>query len=233
MYWFTAGPLVMAVICFLVFSLFEQKGIIQYNRYTPKKEKGGSIKVLLQHRIVKYTLISIVTGVVRTTVVFWMPTYISQHLGFSPETAAVFFTAATFAISFTSFISVFVYERLNRNMDKTILIMFILATLFFTLVYFIRQPACNIVCLVLAIMSSNGAASMLWTRYCPSLRDTGMVSSATGFIDAVSYMAASVSSSIFANAVTVIGWGILILVWCGLMVLGLVIALPRKATKYI
>ena len=46
-------------------------------------------------------------------------------------------------------------------------------------------------------------------------------------------MAASISSTVFANAVTEIGWSNLILVWCGLMVLGLVIALPRKATKYI
>ena len=41
----------------------------------------------------------------------------------------------------------------------------------------------DIAFLILAIMASNCAASMLWSRYCPSLRDTGMVSSATGFLD--------------------------------------------------
>jgi len=47
-------------------------------------------------------------------------------------------------------------------------------------------------------------------------------------LDFVSYMAAAVSSTIFANAVTSIGWGNLILIWCALMVVGVVISLPYK-----
>ena len=78
-------------------------------------------------------------------------------------------------------------------------------------------------------MSSNGAASMLWSRYCPSLRDTGMVSTATGFLDFVSYSAAAAANLIFANAVTDIGWGNLILVWMGLMIVGVVVSLPYKS----
>jgi len=85
--------------------------------------------------------------------------------------------------------------------------------------------------MVLAILSCNCASSMLWSRYCPSLRDTGMVSSATGFLDFTSYMAASVSSSIFANAVTAIGWGSLVLVWAGLMTAGVIVSLPYDKWK--
>lgn len=216
----------MALMCFLVFLLFEKRGIVKYNQYACKKEKGGSIKVLIEHKIIKFTLISILTGVVRTTVVFWLPTYISQYLGFSTEKAALLFTVATFIVSFTTFISIFIYERLKRNMNLTILLMFSSSTLFFMLVYLVKQPVLNMIFIVIAIMSSNGAATMLWSRYCPSLRDTGMVSSATGFLDFMSYMAAAASSTIFANAVSLIGWGNLILVWFGLMIVGIVIALP-------
>lgn len=222
---------IMSIICFVFFLLFEEKGIVKYNQYTPQKEKGGGVKVLIKHRIIKFTLISVVTGVVRTTVVFWMPTYISQHLGFSSKSSATIFTIATLAISLTTFISVFLYEKLNKNMDKTILIMFTSAAVFFLLIYFVEFSILNIIFLVLAIMSSNGAATMLWSRYCPSLRDTGMVSSATGFLDFMSYMAAAVSSTIFANAVSAIGWGNLILIWFGLMVFGIIISLPRIPTK--
>ena len=77
-------------------------------------------------------------------------------------------------------------------------------------------------------MSSNGAASMLWSRYCPSLRDTGMVSGATGYLDFMSYMAASVSSTLFANAVADIGWKLLILTWLLLMLAGVAVALPYE-----
>lgn len=55
-----------------------------------------------------------------------------------------------------------------------------------------------------------------------------MVSSATGFLNFISYMAPAASSTIFANAVSVIGWGYLILVWLLLMLLGVVVALIYK-----
>ncbi len=223
---------IMAIFVFLFFLLFEKKGIVKYHQFTPKGKAGLNIGELVQRRIIRFTLISIITGVVRTSVVFWMPTYISQHLGFPPESAAMIFTVATFVISLMAFISVFVYEVLKRNLDKTILLMFSLSSVFFILLYFVKHPMINMVCFVLAIMSSNGAASMLWSRYCPSLRDTGRVSTVTGFLDFVSYIAAAVASTVFANAVSVIGWGNLILIWAFLMIAGVVtISFPAKKLK--
>ena len=58
-----------------------------------------------------------------------------------------------------------------------------------------------------------------------------MVSSATGFLDFLSYIAAAVSSSAFANAVSGIGWGNLILVWMGLAVCGLLVSIPYKKIR--
>lgn len=220
--------LLMGFLCILIFTVFEKKGIVSYNHIKHQKQSGNGIRVLIRHRIIRFTLISILTGVVRTTVVFWLPTYISQYLGFSTESAALIFTAATFVISLTSFVAVMLYEALGRNMDKTILIGFTSATVCFLAVFFIKQPVLNIIFMVLAIMSSNCASSMMWNRYCPSLRETGMVSTATGYLDFVSYMAASAASSLFANAVADIGWGNLILVWFGLMAIGILVALPAK-----
>ena len=218
----------MAGVCFVAFTVFERKGVVQYGQYKPEATKGGSFKVLFKHRIVKFALIALITGVVRTSVVFWMPTYIAQYLGFTSAEAASIFTVATFIISLTAFISVFVYEKLGRNMDKTILLMFSCATLFFFSIYCVKLPMVNIILLVLAVMSSNGASAMLWSRYCPSLRDTGVVSGATGFLDFLSYMAAAASSTIFANAVGLIGWKNLILVWMGLMIVGVIVAFPYE-----
>lgn len=223
---------VMGGLCFVVFMTLEKKGIVQYNRYDrPKSGQTGGISVLINHRIVKFTLISVITGIIRTTVVFWLPTYISDYLGFSFEKSALIFTVSTLVISLTTFIAIFIYERLGYNMDKTILLMFSVSALCFMGVYTAKHPWVNIVFMVMAIMASGGAATMLWSRYCPSLRDTGMVSGATGFLDFVSYMAAAASSTIFANAVSVIGWGRLILVWFAIMVTGVIVALPWKIHK--
>lgn len=219
--------IIMSIICFIVFTLFERHGIVKYNQYDrPKEAKEGSIRILIRHRIIRFTLIAIITGVVRTTVVFWMTTYFNEFLGYSADQAALMYTIATLVISAAAFIAVFIYERLGGNMDLTIFIGFTISAVSFLLLYFLRMPAVNVVLMVLAVLTSNIAACMLWSRYCPSLRDTGVVSSATGFLDFSSYMAASASSAIFANAVGSIGWDGLILIWFGLMVAGMITILP-------
>ncbi len=222
----------MGAVCFLAFTLFERKGIVRYGAYKKGQSTGGGgIKVLLKRQIVKFTFVSVLTGIVRTTVVFWLTTYISEYLGFDSDKAALLYTVATLIIATSAFVAVFVYERLGRNMDLTILIMFSVSALSFLLVFLCKTPWVNLAFIILAILASNGASAMLWARYCPSLADTGMVSSATGFLDFMSYMAASVSSTLFANAVSVIGWSGLILVWFGLMVVGVVISLPFEKMK--
>lgn len=227
----TAVLAFMGIVFFSICCLFEKKGIVKYNQYDHPKGEGGGIKILIKHRIIRFTLISVITGVIRTTVVFWLPTYISQYLGFSADKSAMIFTVASFGIATSAFIAIFLYERLRRNMDLTLLISFVAATVFFLVTYFVKQPVINIVALVLAIIGGDSAATMLWSRYCPSLRDTGMVSGATGFLDFMSYMAAALSSTLFANSVSAIGWGNLILIWAGLMAIGVIISINPERLK--
>lgn len=234
-YFNTVALVIMGCICFIVFMMFEKKGIVKYNQYD--KQKGvkvglkESVKILVKRQIIKFTIISVVTGVVRTAVVFWLPTYVNQYLGFSAERSATVFTIATFIFSASAIIAVFTYERLRRNMDLTILIMFSVSSVMFLLVYFVKLPMVNIVFLILAVLSSNCAASMMWSRYCTGLNDTGLVSAATGFLDFMSYLGAAIASNVFANAVNGIGWGNLILVWLGLVVIGVLVSLPYEKMK--
>lgn len=216
----------MSLIVFLCFSHLERRGTVRYGQYRPAQRGSRNLKVLLRHRIIKFSIISILTGVVRTSVVFWLPTYIHQYLGFSPTRSASIFTVATLAISLSAFLAVFLYERMGHRLERTVLVLFLSASLFFALTYTVPLSVPNLIFLVLAIMSSNGAATMLWSRYCPSLRDTGMVSSATGFLDFLSYMAAALANLVFANAALTIGWKNLILVWVALMLVGVLISLP-------
>ena len=80
----------------------------------------------------------------------------------------------------------------------------------------------------MAIISSNCAATMLWSVYCISLDDTGLVSSVTGYLDFISYISAAIASKLFANALDSIGWDGLILTWIGLMITGVIVSLPYK-----
>ena len=69
---------------------------------------------------------------------------------------------------------------------------------------------------------------MLWSRYCPGLRDTGMVSTATGFLDFVSYMSAALASTVFTSLAASTGWDMLIVIWIVLVGIGTTVCLPLK-----
>ena len=222
--------ILMGAICFVSFTLLEHKKIIRFRPFQPAKEKGGGIKVLIKQQIIRFTLVAVLTGIVRTAVVFWLPDYFSEHLGFSEKNSALLFSIATLGISAATFIGILLYELLHRNANLALLVSFAFSATSFLVIALIRQPVLNIIFIVLAVLSANCASVILWSVYCPSLKDTGLVSSATGFLDFSSYMAASVSSIIFSRAVSQIGWTGLILSWSGLMVLGILINLPLRRT---
>jgi len=224
--------LAMAAALIISFTVFEKRGIITYGRFDRDKNqsKSGGVKQLFARQIVKFSLVSILTGIVRTSVLFWLPTYFAERLALPEDTATLVFTAASFVISFTSFIVIFIYEKLGYNLDKTVLIMFLSATVLFTATYFVKSTPLNIGFIVIAIMASNGAATMLWSRYCPSLRDTGIVSGATGFLDFLSYVAAATANIVFPFLIErrAWSWESIVLIWIALMIIGVIISLPWR-----
>lgn len=220
---------VMAVVLFISFLIFEKKGIISYNRFKAEKKSGtGGVKMLFKRQIVKFSLVSVLTGIVRTSVLFWLPTYFNERLAYSQEQATMIFTVASLFISCGAFIVVFIYEKMGHNLDKTVLLMFSCAVVFFALTFFVSSPLVNVVLIVLSIMSSNGAATMLWSRYCPSLRDTGIVSGVTGFLDFLSYIAAATANVVFPFLIEQKAWSweSIVVIWIALMAVGVVISLP-------
>ncbi len=225
----------MAVVLFLAFTVFERKGIITYGRFKRERKKGekGSIRMLFDRQIVKFSFISILTGIVRTSVLFWLPTYFAERLELGSERATLTFTVVSLFISCGSFVVLFLYERMGHNLNKTVLVMFSSAAIGFTLTYFVSYSYVNIVLIVLSIMSSNGAATMLWSRYCPSLRDTGIVSGVTGFLDFLSYMAAATANIVFPFLIEKQNWpwDRIILIWISLMMVGVLISLPWKKCR--
>ena len=225
----SAVLMLMGACVFLFFALFKKSGIVKYGERTRADEKKGDVRILFSRGIVRFSIISMLTGIIRTSVVFWLPTYIAQYLEFGEERSIGIFSVATIVITATSFITIFVYEKVfHSDMDKTILLMFSISALFFLLTFLFPIPSLNIVFIILAIMGSGGAATMLWSRYCPSLKDTGFVSGATGFLDFLSYSAAALGNRTFSLAIKTIGWKWLILVWFGLVLIGALINLPYK-----
>ena len=215
---------------YISIALLEKKNIVKYQKRVVAVKKGGSIKVLIENEIIKFSLIAIVDGIVRTSVVFWVPTYLSQYLGYSVAASASIYTVMTCVRSVAPYVgNLIIYERIfKRRMNPVLILSFALSTASFVLMFAIKMPLLNIIFLCLALMTDSIASNLLWSVYCPSLRDTGMVSSATGYLDFLSYAAAGAANVMFANAISTIGWGRLILVWAALMGVGVDVSIPWK-----
>ena len=223
----SAALVAMAFVCFAFFCLFEKNGIVKYG--DAEKETGKTKKdygQLFKRSIVKFALISMITGVIRTSLVSFLSTYFYEYLKYSEQQSASIFSATTLVICFTAFIAVFIYERLGRNMHLCPLLFFAVSAVAFTALYFVTNPILNIAIIVLAIMASNAAATMLWSVYCPSMHDTGLVSGITGFLDFLSYVAAALGSLVIPKIVALSGWRSVTLIMVGLMVFGVIICLP-------
>lgn len=230
---FVAGSAVlflMSALCFIFFTLFEKKGYVKYNQFKREKQKGG-VKILLKREIIRFSVISIVTGIIRTSVMGVLAQYFVDYLGYG-ENYKLVYTISSVVIATSSFFAVFLLERLKGNMNLTLLIAFVSSAAFFVAAVFVKVPVVNVVLVTAAIFASDIAATMLWSRYCPSLYDTGMVSGATGFLDFLSYMAGSVASALFPILTKSIDWNGLVFVWAGLMLVGIVVSYPwkRKST---
>lgn len=222
--------IIVGAAAYLCFSVFEKRGIVRYGR-VKKDEKGGfNLGLLIERNIIRFTIISVLTGIVRTSVIFWIPTYLSDYLSFSPSVAAGIFTVITLIKSASPYFNtIIVYEWIfKRNMANMLLWMFALSTACFAGMYFIHNQILNIVMLVVALVISAGAATLLFSIYCPSLGDTGMVSTATGYLDCMSYVGAAVANMLFANAINTMGWGNLILVWAALMAAGTATGIVKR-----
>lgn len=229
-----SGSLVLiGVVGFVLFTAMEKRGQIRYGQFQPPAEKGGGIKLLLKRQIITFMLVAVLTGVVRTTVVFWMPTYFVQYLNFTEEQSALIYTVATLLFCVNSFLAVYLYEKLfRRNTKLSTMVYFVVSAVAFGAMALVHEPIGNIVLMVVAVLAANCASTILWCCYCIGLRDTGMVSGATGFLDFSSYMAASIASTAFAKALPSIGWSGLIVSWFVLMAFGAVITIPyRKKTS--
>ena len=111
------------------------------------------------------------------------------------------------------------------------LMFFSFAAICFGALCFITNPIANVVVIVIGIMASNAAATMLWSVYCPSLCDTGLVSGITGFLDFISYVAAALASLTIPILVKSFGWRNIIVLLFLLMVFGIVICVPYFLRK--
>ena len=203
-----------------VISLLEKRGEI---KFTPKKEKGVLNSILSVFKLEDfffYMFISAIGEIAGSSITFWIPTYTTEHLGFSGDAASTIYSVVSLTTLFTPFITLVIYEKLIRNGVKLALVMYVLSAVFFIAVRFTAAPLVNVIMLIIAKMAAAAAASLVWSAYIPGLARSGKVSSANGVIDAAGYAMASLANVIFSGSVSRLGWSGIVNMWYIIMLIG-------------
>lgn len=223
---FVLGSLLLmlsCVMCFVVIKHLERNYGISYiiGSNKTKGNSEGCVRTLLKKEIARYTCVSAITGVIRTSVIFWIPTFFVQYLGYESSTSAVLYSFVTIVISVAPYANVWCHSKIfRRDMHKAVLIYFLLGAVCFFLMCIVKVATINVFLVTAALLFGNMASSVLWNIYCPSLQDTGYISTATGYLDFMSYAGGAVANILFANAVDKIGWLSLLIVWGVIMLVG-------------
>ncbi len=221
--------LLIAVCAYIIFSLMERKGIITYS--SSKNKAIHSVAAVF--RIEKFVFYMVIGGIVEiagASISFWIPTYMTEYMGFASEIAAVIYSGISFIRSFTPFIALCLYKRMENDDIKMIRATFLIASICFLILIFVHNPYINIVFLLLALMAVGCSSALLWSIYIPGLGKTGMVSSVNGILDCSGYIFAAFANIIFANVIERISWTCVIMVWAILAGIGVSVTFMKSIT---
>lgn len=230
---FTATGVISVIITVLAvaaMTTLEKRGEI---RFVPKYDKGiaGILNVFKLEDFIFYMLISAIGEIAGSSITFWIPTYTTEHLGFSNDAASTIYSVVSFSTLFTPFITLLIYEKLIRNGIKLALVMYVISAVFFIAVRFIAAPVLNVSMLIIAKMAAAAASSIVWSAYIPGLARSGKVSSANGVIDAAGYAMASLANVLFSTFVGRLGWGGIVNMWYIIMLTGAAVSFIKLTMK--
>ena len=230
---FTATGVISVIITVLAvaaITALEKRGEI---KFVPKYDKGiaGILNVFKLEDFIFYMLISSIGEIAGSSITFWIPTYTTEHLGFSNDAASTIYSVVSFSTLFTPFITLLIYEKLIRNGIKLALVMYVISAVFFIAVRFIAAPVLNVSMLIIAKMAAAAASSIVWSAYIPGLARSGKVSSANGVIDAAGYAMASLANVLFSTFVGRLGWGGIVNMWYIIMLIGAAVSFIKLIMK--
>ena len=230
---FTATGVISVIITVLAvaaITTLEKRGEI---KFVSKYDKGiaGILNVFKLEDFIFYMLISSIGEIAGSSITFWIPTYTTEHLGFSNDAASTIYSVVSFSTLFTPFITLLIYEKLIRNGIKLALVMYVISAVFFIAVRFIAAPVLNVSMLIIAKMAAAAASSIVWSAYIPGLARSGKVSSANGVIDAAGYAMASLANVLFSTFVGRLGWGGIVNMWYIIMLIGAAVSFIKLIMK--
>jgi len=220
--------IIISILWFLANTIMENKGIVKKVDATcePIKKKN-TLRYLLANGFVAMTIITMLNGVIRNAVAFWIPTFISERFAVSVASAAAISAVLPFVNLGGTMLSVYFTKRLHNDERKMLTILFAFATLMFASMYFLNGKGMilNLAALFFASAAMTGACNMIFSFYILRFIDTGKISGITGFLDFSSYVSASAASILFSSLVPNLGWNFIVGIWAVTTFIGVIFSL--------
>lgn len=223
--------LLMGVFCFVLFSFFEGRGIIN----TQKSERGTRKKIDLfslfrLRNFGVYLVISMVVEIAAASVNFWLTSLFTEYYHFSADTANILFSAISLIRSFCPFLALLVF-KLFRERDMIIVRTFYAVAAGLLVTVFFLPPTLAYLCVILITLSlvcSSICSACLWSIYIPSLAASGKVSGANGVLDCCGYLGAAIANVAILPVMSHFGWSGVSITWAIIMALGSLVTLLGK-----
>ncbi len=222
----------MVLLSFAVLTRMQKKEIITF---CPIKTKTLSsiLEVFRIENFVFYMVVAALVEISAASISFWIPTYLSTHLGFDTTLANLVFSTISICRSCMPFLALMIFNATGERALPLMRVGFSLSALFFLSMQFVSHPGANVVLMVLALMSMSLTSAMLWSIYIPGLGKTGRASSANGVLDCTGYIAAALANLLFATISGVAGWNIVLLIWASIGIIGLIATFFSKKEKQV
>lgn len=218
-----------AILWFVVLHIWERKKYLRTICVTSSTVKGIAplFSILRRHQLFPILLMTIINGIVRNAVAFWIPTYITEQFHVVPATSSAITSVLPIFNLIGTFLGLKLLKKCKENEYEVSILLFAISMAMFLLMslthsqYFIL----TIVALFLANAAMASACNMVFSVYCLRFRETGRVSTITGFLDAVSYLFAALASPVFSVVVSGTNWNTTVFIWGVLTAIGMFAAL--------
>ena len=227
-----AGTVSAAIgICaYAAISVLEKKGMITF-----KKMKEITFSEMLAvfkiNRFPFFLTIACLVEIAGMSISFWIPTFLNEYINLPASESNLVFSFISLVRALIPFAALALFKLFGGRDTLIMKYAYGISFAAFLCMLFVPKGILTVAFLLLALIMNSFVSAMLWSIYIPALGETGRVSSINGILDCMGYIAASISTSLFAWVVSSFSWSGLIVSWSIIPVIGIsaTFLLNRKA----
>lgn len=236
-YWYLgfvlSGLLVIAggLYAFIVLTNLEKRQVIVNHGFVGLKsgknetdKEHYKLSFYLSHAIVPAAVAIMCNGIIRNATSFWIPTFVCDSFGISPYASSLICTFLPVVSLIGTFVSYRLLPVFHDNEHNISVILSVIAVLSFTVLYFTSGKILwlSILMLVIAISSMCGMCNMYFSIYVLRFSKGGRISTLTGFLDFLAYVASALANSAIGKMTAGGSWFGAIMFWAAVSGAGII-----------